>query len=157
MSKRATFFEAENPMNNLSKPTEIELEAAAFRRLVAHLRDRPEVKNRDLMKLAAFCRECLSNWYEEAATERGVPVSKAGVHLRVYGMSREEWIMRQRPDSELNPDRGTPDIRHDGHEHGADCGHEAIRHGDHTGYPVSGQSHHSHSGHGDDHGPVPRA
>jgi uncharacterized protein len=78
-------------MDQLDKRTEIELEAAAFRKLVAHLRQRPDVQNIDLMNLAGFCRNCLSNWYEEAAAERGHSVSRASVRERIYGMPYEEW------------------------------------------------------------------
>jgi hypothetical protein len=78
-------------MSDLDPQTEIELEAAAFRRLVAHLRARTDVQNLDLMNLAGFCRNCLSNWYQEAAAERGLAVSKEAARERVYGMPYEEW------------------------------------------------------------------
>jgi hypothetical protein len=78
-------------MSELDRQTEIELEAAAFRRLVAHLRARTDVQNLDLMNLAGFCRNCLSNWYQEAAAERGLAVSKDAARERVYGMAYEEW------------------------------------------------------------------
>jgi uncharacterized protein len=78
-------------MSDLDPHTEIELEAAAFRRLVAHLRTRTDVQNLDLMNLAGFCRNCLSNWYQEAAAERGLTVSKDAARERVYGMAYEEW------------------------------------------------------------------
>jgi hypothetical protein len=68
-----------------------ELEAAAFRRLVAHLRQRTDVQNIDLMNLAGFCRNCLSNWYQEAAAERGVEISKDGARELIYGMPYKEW------------------------------------------------------------------
>jgi hypothetical protein len=68
-----------------------ELEAAAFRRLVEHLRDRSDVQNIDLMELAGFCRNCLSRWYREAAQERGVDMADADARERVYGMPYEEW------------------------------------------------------------------
>ena len=71
--------------------TQTELEAAAFRRLVAHLRDRPDVQNIDLMTLAGFCRNCLSNWYADAAKAAGTPVSKDDARTMVYGMPYEEW------------------------------------------------------------------
>jgi hypothetical protein len=60
----------------MDKQTRTELEAAAFRRLVAHLRERRDVQNIDLMELAGFCRNCLSNWYQEAAEAKGVTLSK---------------------------------------------------------------------------------
>jgi hypothetical protein len=81
----------ENRMSDLDPQTEIELEAAAFRRLVAHLRARTDVQNIDLMNLAGFCRNCLSNWYQEAAAERGLTVTKDAARERVYGMAYEEW------------------------------------------------------------------
>ena len=68
-----------------------ELEAAAFRRLVGHLRERPEVQNIDLMNLAGFCRNCLSRWYREAAAERGIALSDPAAREIVYGMPYEEW------------------------------------------------------------------
>ena len=71
--------------------TQIELEAAAFRRLVEHLRKRDDVQNIDLMNLAGFCRNCLSNWYEDAAKEKGVAVSRDEARQHVYGMPYEEW------------------------------------------------------------------
>ena len=71
--------------------TRTELEAAAFRRLVAHLRERTDVQNIDLMNLAGFCRNCLSNWMKEAADAQGVPLSKDQSREAVYGMPYEEW------------------------------------------------------------------
>ena len=70
---------------------ETELEAAAFRRLIEHLRRRTDVQNIDLMNLAGFCRNCLSNWYEEEARARGIEVSRGEARERVYGMPYEEW------------------------------------------------------------------
>jgi uncharacterized protein len=71
--------------------TRTELEAAAFRRLVDHLRQRTDVQNLDLMNLAGFCRNCLSNWYREAAEAKGVAVTKDQSREMVYGMPYEEW------------------------------------------------------------------
>ncbi len=71
--------------------TRTELEAAAFRRLVDHLRGRTDVQNIDLMNLAGFCRNCLSNWLKDAADERGVPLSKDDSREAVYGMPYEDW------------------------------------------------------------------
>src|SRR5215475_8808505 len=68
-----------------------ELEAAAFRRLVEHLRTRNDVQNIDLMNLAGFCRNCLSNWYQEAATAKGLDLTKDGAREIVYGMPYKEW------------------------------------------------------------------
>ena len=70
---------------------QIEFEAAAFRRLVQHLRERHDVQNIDLMNLAGFCRNCLSNWYREAAEDAGVPLSKEQSREIVYGMPYEDW------------------------------------------------------------------
>jgi hypothetical protein len=70
---------------------ETELEAAAFRRLVAHLRERTDVQNIDLMELAGFCRNCLSRWYREAAEDRGTELSDAEARELVYGMPYEDW------------------------------------------------------------------
>jgi hypothetical protein len=71
--------------------TKTELEAAAFRRLVDHLRKRTDVQNLDLMNLAGFCRNCLSNWYREAAEAKGLPVSKDQSREAVYGMPYQDW------------------------------------------------------------------
>ncbi len=71
--------------------TKTEIEAAAFRRLVAHLQQRTDVQNIDLMELAGFCRNCLSKWYAEAATEAGESISKEAARELVYGMPYEEW------------------------------------------------------------------
>ena len=71
--------------------TRTELEAAAFRRLVDHLRTRTDVQNLDLMNLAGFCRNCLSNWYREAAEAKGLAVTKDQSREAVYGMPYEEW------------------------------------------------------------------
>ncbi len=71
--------------------TRTELEAATFRRLVQHLRERTDVQNIDLMNLAGFCRNCLSKWYRAAAEERGLAVSDPAAREMVYGMPYEEW------------------------------------------------------------------
>ena len=71
--------------------TRTELEAAAFRRLVQHLRERTDVQNIDLMNLAGFCRNCLSNWYRDAANAEGVDLSKDQSREIVYGMPYAEW------------------------------------------------------------------
>lgn len=71
--------------------TRTELEAAAFRTLVSHLRERSDVQNIDLMKLAGFCRNCLSKWYRKAALDRGVALSDEEAREIVYGMPYAEW------------------------------------------------------------------
>jgi len=75
----------------LDDKTRTELEAAAFRRLVEHLRARTDVQNLDLMNLAGFCRNCLSNWMKDAADARDVPLSKDDSRELIYGMPYEEW------------------------------------------------------------------
>ncbi len=74
--------------------TRIELEAAAFRKLVEHLRSRPEVQNIDLMNLAGFCRNCLSKWYAAAANEKNLAVDYDQAREIVYGMKYDEWKKR---------------------------------------------------------------
>jgi uncharacterized protein len=71
--------------------TKTELEAAAFRRLVEHLRQRTDVQNIDLMNLAGFCRNCLSKWYRAAAEERGVPLDDEQAREAIYGMPYSKW------------------------------------------------------------------
>ncbi len=75
----------------LDDTTRTELEAAAFRRLVAHLRERTDVQNIDLMTLAGFCRNCLSRWYREEAEAQGVPLTDPEAREIVYGMPYKEW------------------------------------------------------------------
>ena len=78
-------------MMDVDDKTRTELEAAAFRRLLEHLRERSDVQNIDLMNLAGFCRNCLSNWFEEAAKARGVAVTRDEARTMVYGMRQDEW------------------------------------------------------------------
>ena len=75
----------------LDDKTRTELEAAVYRRLVEHLRSRADVQNIDMMNLAGFCRNCLSNWMKEAADAKGVPMSKEASREAIYGMPFEEW------------------------------------------------------------------
>ncbi len=76
---------------DMDESTKTELEAAAFRRLVKHLRDRTDVQNIDLMILSGFCRNCLSNWYQDAAADKGIEMSKDQARELVYGMPYGEW------------------------------------------------------------------
>ena len=69
----------------------VELEAAAFRRLLRHLDERKDVQNIDLMNLAGFCRNCLARWYQEAANERGIEMSKDEARTIYYGMPYDDW------------------------------------------------------------------
>ena len=71
--------------------TRIELEAAAFRRLRDHLRERTDVQNIDMMNLAGFCRNCLSRWWEEAAKEKGIEVTREAAREELYGEPYDEW------------------------------------------------------------------
>ena len=80
-----------DPAAKLDDATRTEVEAAAFRALVSHFRERTDVQNIDVMELAGFCRNCLSRWYAEAAAERGVELSKAESREIVYGMPYEQW------------------------------------------------------------------
>ena len=86
----------------MEEQTKIELEAAAFRRLRRHLlEERPDVQNIDLMNLAGFCRNCLSRWYQEAANERGIDMTKAEGREAFYGMPFNDW--RARHQTEASP------------------------------------------------------
>lgn len=78
----------------MTKPdpkTQIELEAAVYRRLAAHLRERSDVQNIDLMTLAGFCRNCLANWVQEAAAGHNITMSKDAARESVYGMPYKDW------------------------------------------------------------------
>ncbi|MBG54081.1 MAG: deoxycytidine triphosphate deaminase [Rhodobiaceae bacterium] len=75
----------------MDKATKTELEAAAFRRLLSHLDQRKDVQNIDLMNLAGFCRNCLSNWYKDAADEKGLALSKDEAREIVYGEPYADW------------------------------------------------------------------
>jgi len=76
---------------DIDDKTRTELEAAVFRRLVEHLRQRTDVQNIDLMNLAGFCRNCLSNWMKDAADAKGLAMSKEASREAVYGMPYDEW------------------------------------------------------------------
>ena len=78
-------------MSKLTQEQQRDFEAAAFRRLVEHLRERSDVQNIDLMNLAGFCRNCLSNWYRDAAGEAGVALDKEAAREIVYGMPYGQW------------------------------------------------------------------
>jgi len=88
---------------SIDDKTRTELEAAAFRRLVAHLRERTEVQNIDLMNLAGFCRNCLSNWLKDAADAKGIAMTKDESREAVYGMPYEDW--KQKHQSPASPEQ----------------------------------------------------
>ena len=92
----------------------LELEAAAFRRLRDHLRERSDVQNIDLMNLAGFCRNCLSRWYQEAAAERGIALDKEQGREIVYGIPYEKWqALHQRETTDVAKeqfDRAKPQL-----------------------------------------------
>jgi hypothetical protein len=78
-------------MTEIDAATRTELEAAAYRKLVEHLRQRTDVQNIDLMNMAGFCRNCLSNWYQEAANAKGLALGKDEAREIVYGMPYKDW------------------------------------------------------------------
>ncbi len=90
-------------MTKIDAQTQIELEAAAFRRLQKHLmEDRTDAQNIDMMNLAGFCRNCLSRWYQEAANERGIEMSKDEGREAFYGMPFSEW--KEKYQTEASPE-----------------------------------------------------
>lgn len=90
-------------MTKIDETTRIELEAAAFRRLLSHFRSRTDVQNIDLMTLSGFCRNCLSNWYMEAASEKGIALTKDEAREIIYGMPYAEW--RDKYQTEATPEQ----------------------------------------------------
>ena len=99
----------------MNEQTRTELEAAAFRRLVDHLREHTEVQNIDLMNLAGFCRNCLSKWYRAAAEDRGMEMSYEDAREIIYAMpysewkSRHQWVRHSRAESRVR--REAPEAR----------------------------------------------
>ena len=103
---RSHAADGEDPMpltDRFDEKTQTELEAAAFRRLVEHLRQRTDVQNIDLMNLAGFCRNCLSNWYQEAAGASGHSLDKDEARRIIYGMPYKEWQAKHQ--TEVGPDK----------------------------------------------------
>lgn len=92
--------DGEAEMAEIDGATRTELEAAAFRALVAHLRARTDVQNIDLMNLAGFCRNCLARWYQEAAEARGIPMTKEEGREILYGMPYAEWVARYQTEAD---------------------------------------------------------
>ncbi len=95
--------------------TRIELEAAAYRRLVEHLRKRSDVQNIDLMNLAGFCRNCLSNWYQDAAAAKGMTLSKDAAREIVYGMPYKDWQSKHQRDA--TPEQKAAFAKSEPHKH----------------------------------------
>lgn len=89
----------EPTMAEIDEKLRTELEAAAYRRLVQHLRSRTDVQNIDLMNLAGFCRNCLANWYQEAAGAKGLALTKDGAREIVYGMPYADWQAKHQKDA----------------------------------------------------------
>ncbi|UWQ92080.1 DUF1244 domain-containing protein [Aliisedimentitalea scapharcae] len=88
----------------MDQQTEIEIQAAAFRRLQEHLmKDRTDVQNIDLMNLAGFCRNCLARWYQEAAAEQGIELGKIEAREKYYGMTMDDWKSKYQTDA--NPEK----------------------------------------------------
>jgi uncharacterized protein len=83
----------------MNDETRTELEAAVFRRLVRHFQERTDVQNIDLMILAGFCRNCLGDWYREAAAEKGIALEKDQARSLVYGMPPAEWKKKYQKDA----------------------------------------------------------
>ncbi|HWB45110.1 MAG TPA: DUF1244 domain-containing protein [Hyphomicrobiaceae bacterium] len=102
-------------MTKIDRALVTELEAAAFRRLVEHLRQRTDVQNIDMMNLAGFCRNCLSNWYEEAAKERGLQLGKDGAREIIYGMPYKEWQAKYQ--KEATPEQAAAFAKSKPHAH----------------------------------------
>lgn len=90
-------------MSSASPNNQTELEAAAFRRLLQHLRDHPEVQNIDMMDLTGFCRNCLGRWYHEAAVEQGIELDSEEARNHIYGMPYAEW--KEKYQTEADPAR----------------------------------------------------
>ncbi|MGL4237802.1 DUF1244 domain-containing protein [Tabrizicola sp.] len=85
----------------MNTPISTELEAATFRALIHHLMEqRPDVQNIDLMNLAGFCRNCLSRWYQEAAAERGIELTKDTAREIIYGMPYADWVAQNQSEAD---------------------------------------------------------
>jgi len=102
-------------MKTFDSQTTLELEAAAFRRLIEHLRTRTDVQNIDLMNLAGFCRNCLSNWMAEAASAKGLALSKDEAREIVYGMPYREWQAKYQKDASPEQQTAFEKARPQGH------------------------------------------
>lgn len=103
-------------MSGIDDKTRTELEAAAFRKLVEHLRERTDVQNIDLMNLAGFCRNCLSNWYQEAANAKGMALDKMQAREIVYGMPYADWQKKHQKEASAEQ-KAAFEIAHKHHKH----------------------------------------
>ena len=102
-------------MREIDPQTQTELEAAVFRRLVAHLRNRTDVQNIDLMNLAGFCRNCLSNWLKDAADEKGLSLTKDASREAVYGIPYDAWKARHQTEASPEQQAGFAASQDKGH------------------------------------------
>ena len=100
-------------MKSIDDKTRGELEAAVYRRLVDHLRERTDVQNIDMMNLAGFCRNCLANGYADAAAEHGIELDKAGARHIVYGMDYEEWRAKHQTEASAEQKQAFETARRD--------------------------------------------
>ncbi len=87
--------------DNNAAQEDIEFQAAAFRRLISHLRNRTDVQNIELMNIAGFCRNCLSGWYQDAAEQKGISLSKEKAREIIYGMPYSEWKKNYQTESSV--------------------------------------------------------
>jgi len=102
--------------DKIDDKTRTELEAAAYRRLVEHLRQRTDVQNIELMNLAGFCRNCLSNWYQEAAQAKGIDIDKMAAREIVYGMPYPEWQKKYQKEASPEQQKAFAEAQK-GHKH----------------------------------------
>jgi uncharacterized protein len=102
-------------MSTDDSQSRIALEAAAYRRLVEHLKKRTDVQNIDLMNMAGFCRNCLANWYQEAANGNGQAMTKDAARELVYGMPYKEWQAKYQ--KEATPEQKAAFARSEPHKH----------------------------------------
>ncbi len=101
----------------MDEKTRTEIEAAAFRRLLRHLGERTDVQNIDLMNLAGFCRNCLGNWFQEAADARGVAVDKEAVREIVYGMPYAQWRKKYQTDASVEQQKAFAQVQDESEHH----------------------------------------
>jgi len=92
----------------IPEPTRVQIEAAAFRRLVKHFQERTDVQNLDVMNLAGFCRNCLSKWYRQAANEHGLEMTDPDAREAIYGMPYEVWKSKYQTEAAPAPTPEAP-------------------------------------------------